>query len=288
MFHLICPGLVAAEAPDAAPAPGGRGRGANADAGGAGPGSAASGGLAVFSKSGDVVIGGQMRGALTVVDTATRRILDIVRVGGSGVAARWKRSGVGPGMPDAMAVAACLGTAPRKASQAQPQPACVTAPAHHALPCFNIHRGCSYIALVLPLFMPCPAGCLQLPNSARVTDLVLNRKGDLLLATCQDQRVRMFELAPAVAGRQGAAVAAAGAPGAGGSSNGDGGGAGSAPMPAPAVQPLEPPTDAQLAEAVGNKVGALAGGKAPRTGSAGPTEASAQFAPRTTHVLGIP
>ncbi|PNW85636.1 hypothetical protein CHLRE_03g195750v5 [Chlamydomonas reinhardtii] len=160
------------EAPDAAPAPGGRGRGANADAGGAGPGSAASGGLAVFSKSGDVVIGGQMRGALTVVDTATRRILDIVR----------------------------------------------------------------------------------LPNSARVTDLVLNRKGDLLLATCQDQRVRMFELAPAVAGRQGAAVAAAGAPGAGGSSNGDGGGAGSAPMPAPAVQPLEPPTDAQLAEAVGNKV----------------------------------
>ncbi|KAG2442313.1 hypothetical protein HXX76_002399 [Chlamydomonas incerta] len=175
------------EAADAAPAPAGRGRGANADAGGAGPGSAASGGLAVFSKSGDAVIGGQMRGALTVVDTATRRILDIVR----------------------------------------------------------------------------------LPNSARVTDLVLNRKGDLLLATCQDQRVRMFELAPAVAGRHGAAAAAAAAAAtataagaataaqvAGGSSNGDGGEAGSTPPlppPPPPPQLQEPPTDAQLAEAVGNK-----------------------------------
>ncbi|KAG2433509.1 hypothetical protein HYH02_012627 [Chlamydomonas schloesseri] len=182
------------EAADAAPAPAGRGRGANADGSGAGPGAAASGGLAVFSKSGDVVIGGQMRGALTVVDTASRRILDIVR----------------------------------------------------------------------------------LPNSARVTDLVLNRKGDLLLATCGDQRVRLFELAPpaaaaprqsaaATAAAAGAAAAGAGAsgssaPGAaagegeGGSSKGDHGGkAGSTPPPPAPAAPLAPPTDAQLTEAVSNK-----------------------------------
>lgn len=70
-----------------------------------------------------------------------------------------------------------------------------------------------------------PAICapsLQVPNCSRVLDLVLNRKGSLLLATCQDQRVRMYDVAAAPAG-------------------GVAGG-------------VEPPSDAQLAEALASKV----------------------------------
>jgi hypothetical protein len=36
----------------------------------------------------------------------------------------------------------------------------------------------------------------QLPASARVLDLSLNRKASLLLVTCADQRLRLFELGP--------------------------------------------------------------------------------------------
>lgn len=42
---------------------------------------------------------------------------------------------------------------------------------------------------------PSPTPTSQLPHSGRVMDLVLNRKGTLLLATCADQRVRMYEVA---------------------------------------------------------------------------------------------
>ncbi|KXZ44251.1 hypothetical protein GPECTOR_70g482 [Gonium pectorale] len=69
-----------------------------------------SGGVALFSRGGEVVIAAYPRSALCVVDTVSRRILDVVRV------------------------------------------------------------------------------------PARVTELHLNRKGTLLLATCQDQRVRMYDV----------------------------------------------------------------------------------------------
>ncbi|GIL86888.1 hypothetical protein Vretimale_15568 [Volvox reticuliferus] len=73
---------------------------------------AGSGMLAIINRQGNMIIGCQLRGAISVVDVASRKIIDVVR----------------------------------------------------------------------------------LPNSARVVDLVLNRKGTLLLATCTDQRVRMYEV----------------------------------------------------------------------------------------------
>ncbi len=66
-----------------------------------------------------------------------------------------------------------------------------------------------------------------MPNCSRVLDLVLNRKGSLLLATCQDQRVRMYDVAAAPSGGAAGAGAACG---------------------------VEPPSDAQLAEALASKV----------------------------------
>ncbi|KAG2498136.1 hypothetical protein HYH03_003894 [Edaphochlamys debaryana] len=90
--------------------------------GGAGGGGAGGGVLAIMSRGGDLVVGCQIKGALCVVDTASRRIVDIVR----------------------------------------------------------------------------------LPGTARVVDLALSRKGDMLLATCADQRVRLLELAGAGQGGQGA------------------------------------------------------------------------------------
>lgn len=60
----------------------------------------------------------------------------------------------------------------------------------------------------------------QVPNSARVQGLGTNRKGTLLLATCHDRVVRMFEVVlppagPATAGADGAGDGAQQAQGSG-------------------------------------------------------------------------
>lgn len=36
----------------------------------------------------------------------------------------------------------------------------------------------------------------QVPNAARVTGLILNRKGNYVLANCQDRTLRLYELNP--------------------------------------------------------------------------------------------
>ncbi|GFR40767.1 hypothetical protein Agub_g1380, partial [Astrephomene gubernaculifera] len=130
---------------------------------GAGEGVEVAGGgsVALFSRNGELVISGHLRGLLTVIDTAARRIVDVVRV----------------------------------------------------------------------------------PNSTRVTDLVLNRPGNLLLATCADQRVRMYEVVVAGGGPTRGSL--------GGRTHGS-----------PEPQQLQEhqqqaayqyPSDAQLAEALANK-----------------------------------